>query len=373
MGKSGLILMLVAALAARAVALPSAATVEQILAALDRGDAQQAWSLSNAALKQKTGDAHTRACLLLYHGMAMELLGAHDTAMRDLTEAIDSHALSADEQGQALLQRGFLRESQGRLVEAIGDYGVVIDLKGYSAATAFNHRAGIYVRGGRLLEAQQDYLAALAADGGQAQYSYFGLGQIAEIKGDRLAARGFYSKAVAVDAAYAAAAERLSALGGRPDAASADPAARIVLRPPVRSGTVADRDTPVVLHPPPDERDESTAGLPAVPPTTPFRPVIALTLRPALDQSDRRVSPNHASQVQLGAWRSAAEAYAAWDKVKARAGDVLDGSSVQILAADVPGRGRYFRLRVRPGLGQSGAEICVRLAAKALDCFPVRD
>jgi hypothetical protein len=136
---------------------------------------------------------------------------------------------------------------------------------------------------------------------------------------------------------------------------------------------VADRDTPIVLHPLSGKKDESTAGLPAVPPSPPSTPVKALTLRPALDQSDGRVSANHANQVQLGAWRSAAEAYAAWDKAKARAGDVLDGSSVQVLAADVPGRGRYFRLRVRPGLGQSGAEICIRLAAKALDCFPVRD
>jgi hypothetical protein len=96
-------------------------------------------------------------------------------------------------------------------------------------------------------------------------------------------------------------------------------------------------------------------------------------LRPALDQSDVHASVRHGEEVQLGAWRSAAEAHAAWDKTKSRAGDVLDDVSPDIVAAEVPGKGRYFRLRVRPGLGESGTQMCARLAARALDCFPVRD
>ena len=100
-------------------------------------------------------------------------------------------------------------------------------------------------------------------------------------------------------------------------------------------------------------------------------PVKALLLRPALDQSD--LSGKLGGEVQLGAWRSAAEATAAWDKAKARAGGALDGLSPHIQTAEVPGRGRYFRLRVRSGPGEGPDQMCAHLMAKALDCFPVRD
>jgi hypothetical protein len=100
-------------------------------------------------------------------------------------------------------------------------------------------------------------------------------------------------------------------------------------------------------------------------------PVNQLALRPALDQSDTSVSGG--AEIQLGAWRSAAEAHTGWDKAKARAGGALDGLSPRVLVADLPGRGRYFRLRVRSGTGQSAANFCARLEAKALACLPVRD
>ncbi len=338
-----------------------------MLAALDRGDAQQARHLSDDALgREKDGSA--RARLLLYRGVATELLGTHDGALRDLTQAIDTRLLSPEDLGQAYLQRGFLREGLGQLDEAIGDYGAAIALKGYSTATAFNNRGNIYLKRNRLMDAQADYLAALAADGGQSQYSYYGLGRIAEASGDRLGARGFYTKAIAIDAGYTAASERLAALGRPSNAAVSNPAERIVLHPPAAGVRQTASETPIILRPPPEK--QQPIAVPAVPPS-PLLPVNALMLRPALDQSGGGAGPG--DEVQLGAWRSAAEASAAWDKARLRADGALDGLSPHILAAQIPGKGRYFRLRVRPETGKSGAEMCADLAAKALACFPVRD
>jgi len=373
MGRIGLISLLTAMLAAGAAAPPPAGTIAQVLAALDQGDAQQAESLSDAGLRQETMDASDRARLLLYHGLANALLGAHDAAIRDLAMAIHSHALPPEEEGQAYLQRGFLCEGLGRLDEAVADYGAVIALKSYSTATAFNNRGNIYLRRGLLVDARQDYLQALSADGGQSQYSYYGLGRVAEMEGDRLAARAFYTKAVAVDADYAAASRRLAVLGGP---AKLDSVQNIVLRPPPdrSAGTShAGPAGPVVLHPPSDAQDTHGDQLPAVPPQSPFAPASGPTLRPALDQSHSRVSAGSSGQVQLGAWRNAAQAYAAWDEAKVRAGGLLDGVSPLVLAAAVPGKGRYFRLRVHSGAGETGTDMCARLAAKAIDCFPVRD
>jgi tetratricopeptide (TPR) repeat protein len=366
MGKTGLIAAFVGIFLGGAAAAPPVTTIAQVLAALDQGDAQQARRLSDTALGREK-DASARARLLLYHGLATELLGAHDDALRDLTQAIDTRLLSSEDLEQAYLQRAFLREGLGQLDEAISDYGSAIGLKGYSTATAFNNRGNIYLRQGRLMDAQADYLAALAAEGGQSQYSYYGLGRVAEAMGDKVAARGFYTKAVAIDAGYIAASERLAAMGRPSDPAVSNPAERIVLRPPAAAVRQTASESRIILRPP--EKTESIT-LPAIPPS-PFMPVNAMELRPALDQPDSHAGLG--GEVQLGAWRSAAEASAAWDKARVRADGLLDGLSPHILAAEIAGKGRYFRLRVHSETGKSGAQMCAALAAKALACFPVRD
>ncbi|HWU56075.1 MAG TPA: SPOR domain-containing protein, partial [Rhizomicrobium sp.] len=154
----------------------------------------------------------------------------------------------------------------------------------------------------------------------------------------------------------------------------AKPVERIVLRPPPArnaGAALAGADSAIILRPPPDKKQSAIAP-PAAPPS-PLLPVNAVMLRPALDQSDASVSAFKGLEVQLGAWRSAAEASAAWDKAKVRAGGALDGLSPHIRAAQVPGKGQYFRLRVRPEMGKSGADLCANLKARALACFPVRD
>jgi len=81
----------------------------------------------------------------------------------------------------------------------------------------------------------------------------------------------------------------------------------------------------------------------------------------------------HSGAVQLGAWRSAAEADAGWSKAKRQAGGMLDGLQPQVLSVELPGKGRYFRLRVAPAADQSAADVCTGLATKGIACLPVRD
>jgi tetratricopeptide (TPR) repeat protein len=338
------------------------AVIAEVQAALDKGDAQQAGSLADTALSDGGENAAERAGLLLYRGLAHELKGAHDDAMADFTAALQIRALPPEEREQALLQRGFLLDGLGRLPEAAGDYSAVIALKGYSASTALNNRANIYRRQNRIVEARRDYLAALSHPGSRPQYSYYGLGQIAEAQGDKDAARGFYTRAVAADPGYLLASERLAALGDATQTSVADPAP-IVLRPPqsvpvralpmhatpqVPNGT--DR---IVLRPPPSR----AAG----------RPVAdGLGLRPALDAG------RMGAEVQLGAWRSQAEAEDGWRKAAGRAGNALQGLRPHIVVADLPGRGRYYRLRTGPAAG-GATRLCAALIAAGQACLPVRD
>jgi tetratricopeptide (TPR) repeat protein len=282
------------------------------------------------------------------------LLGRQQDALVDFTTALSIRQLTPDLREQALLQRGFLLDSMNRLDDAAADYTAVIGLKGASVATALNNRANILRRQGRMAEARRDYLAALSRGNARPQYSYYGLGQIAETRGDKDEARTLYEKAVAADPGYLLASERLAALGDATQASVAGPAP-IVLHLPAGREHSAARPAPalarsaerIVLRPP---RPRSAAGL---------------GLRPALDAGAA------AGEVQLGAWRSEGEAREGWKKAVSRAAGALKGLEPHIVIADLPGRGRYYRLRTRPGV--KPAQFCATLAAAGLACLPVRD
>lgn len=330
-GAAGLGGVFLAALLVGAEAAPATdAYLAQAQAALDVGDAAHAKRLVDAALGEGPMTPLQRARLLHHRGVAQELMGAHGEALADFTRALSIQALPPEERAQALLQRGYLHDSLKRWDEAVKDYSASAGLKTSSAATALNNRANIYRRQNRLIEARRDYLAALAAGNARRQFSYYGLGQIAEARKDKEAARDFYSRAVTVDSGYRLAADRLTALGGPPDG-------------------VLDASEVVELRPPPQA----------------VRPRTAPQLRPSMDAPvpvDRRT-------VQLGAWRSEAEARAGWKQALATVPDGLKGVSPQILPADLPGKGRYYRVRITTPHPET---LCARLRAARQGCWPVR-
>ena len=387
-------------------AAPASVLIAEAQTALDKGDASEASRLAEMGLKE-AGPAE-RGRLLLYRGLAQELLGATDAAVTDFTQALASNALPPEERAQAFLQRGFLHDGLGKLDLATADYSAVIAMKGDSLATALNNRANIYRRQNRLMEARRDYLAALAAGGGRPQYSYYGLGQIAESQHDTLTARSSYARALAADPDYSLASERLAALGGAPEGTLAD-ADKVTLRSPAPVAPPADAargfkvateasqepDGTIVLRPPRPRSAENYRQSPDNPPPdnvvlrrpgAQARPIAQRTmraaplpsqkpaLRPALDQRGAPVQasvPAGGPEVQLGAWRSQAEAEAGWDKARARAPGLLGSLRPHIVTVELPGRGLYYRLRVSPA-GQNQKALCDSLVAAGVACIPIR-
>lgn len=336
-----------ATLQARAASTTDA-LIAETGAALERGDAAKAQQLADTALTENGVTPLERGRLLLDRGLAHELQGEHPEALADFTGAIETHALPVEERAQALLQRGFLLDGMNQLDDAAKDYGAVIALRTEVTATALNNRANVYRRQGKPAEAKRDYQAALAVGSSKPQFPYYGLGQIAEAQHDPEAARGFYAKAVAADPGYSLAADRLAALGGPPEGGLAEPD-RIVLHPP--ESEPAPETKAVALHPPRARRSP--------PPQAPA------LLRPALDGPSDGNSP----EAQLGAWRSEPEAQAGWEKARSRAGGLLAGLSAHIVRADLPEKGRYFRLRVAtPNPGK----LCDGLREAGIACLPAR-
>jgi hypothetical protein len=73
--------------------------------------------------------------------------------------------------------------------------------------------------------------------------------------------------------------------------------------------------------------------------------------------------------IQLGAWRDEAAAANGWNHIVSRSGGLLSGVNPQVVAADIPGKGRFWRLRAEPVSGIGAATMCDQLKAKGLACI----
>lgn len=260
---------------------------------------------------------------LIEKGHASERLGQKQDALADYTLAIESQALTDADQVRVLFDRGLLLDGMGRPRDALVDYTAALSLSP-DFVPARNSRAGIYARLGQLVEARNDYLSALTAAGNsERHFSYFGLGQVAETQGSLTEARDFYSRALALDPHFGLAEERLSALGGSRESA-----------PQEHPVSMAEARGNVLMA-------GSGAGRRDV-------------------------------QVQLGAWRTEQKAARGWDRAKALASDVLKGAAPRIVTVDLPGVGRFYRLRV--AVEHTGSRsLCGALTARGLDCLLVHD
>ena len=228
------------------------------------------------------------------------------------------------------------------------------------SANALNYRASIYRRQNRISEAQHDYLAALAADNAAAEYSYFGLGQIAEAQGDVAGARDFYTKALAANPKYSLASDRLRSLGELQG-----PLTRPISPQAPTSASASDR-APAIPQP---------SNVSANQPIRLQPPVVASVghaaeqkLRP--NSVDDGASHNGGSQVQLGVWSSKEKAAAAWTQAVRLVGRPLATLSPSIVPVDLPGKGQLFRLRVTTAA--NAADFCVSLKYAGVDCIPVK-
>jgi tetratricopeptide (TPR) repeat protein len=340
-------------------ATDTSANLARIAKALSQGNPQAAERLVAAALAQPGLSGLEQSLLLLDRAKIDELEDRLGDGLTDFTRAIESHALPQTDQMRALLERGLLLDALNRLDDAIEDYNTVLELDPHSA-NALNSRASVYRRQNRTAEARRDYLASLAAGATNPEYSYFGLGQIAETQGDRDAARGLYVKAVAANPKYSLALDRLKNLGGIPAAPLSAPSAptpELVTSGPSRLPVISrsfDRSAGQSAHLRP--LDIASAAHP-----------IGQGLRPAL--ADDETSHKNNSQVQLGVWSSEGAAAAAWARAVQLAGKTLAALSPSIVPVDLQGKGSFFRLRVTAA---DAISLCASLKSVGVDCMPVR-
>ncbi len=78
------------------------------------------------------------------------------------------------------------------------------------------------------------------------------------------------------------------------------------------------------------------------------------------------------ARVQLGAYRAEGDAADGWNHLTGKAGGLLGGLTPQIVSVDLPGRGRFWRLRAGPMGRRDAHALCAQLKARGLACMPVR-
>jgi tetratricopeptide (TPR) repeat protein len=338
---------------ASAAAADSPVTIQGVANDLRAGHADAAERDASIILDDNSIAPLDRAHTLLNRALARESLGKRQDALADFNNAIWLNILPPAEKARALFDRGVTLDELGRTADAIADYSAALLIEPKHPA-ALNDRANAERRLGKLAEAKLDYEASIAAGNSEKKYPYFGLGEIAVIEGDTATAANDFKAALAEDANYTVAAERLASLEAVPPVAklhepekappkaaeAAQPKARLAEAPPALRGI---EDTP--------RHDTQVASL-----GTPH------------------ISPvNGGATLQLGAFRSEAEAQTGWKTLLGKTGDTLDGLAPAVVMADVPGKGRFWRLRVGPLDKDRAASICGRIKAKGADCIPVRE
>jgi len=220
----------------------------------------------------------------------------------------------------------------GNTRSTIADYSAALAINPVFSA-ALNNRANAFRRAGKFGEAKRDYLAALNGPGAERQYSYYGLGLIAEKEGDTDGARVYFQKALAEVPGFKPAAEALSAQS--PGVSSARPAMATAQTTPPKPGL---------------KLPESTAS----------RPV----LRPMINETG-------GAMIQLGAFRDETSALAGWNTIAAASGGALNGLRPVIVTVVLPGRGRFWRLRAAIGEELAAKKLCKRLIELQLSCMQV--
>jgi tetratricopeptide (TPR) repeat protein len=300
----------------------------------------QTIELADKALAAGQLSAEDRARMHLRRGFACELLGRRVDALADFNEAIASWALGTEEQAGALYDRGVTLDELNRTEDAIADYTAAIRLAPKLAA-AYNNRGNALRRLGRLAEAEHDYEASMDAGNPNPEYPEYGMGQIAEELGQPSAAREYYRSALAANPQFTLASDRLAAMGG---SASAGP------------------ETPIVLTKPAEP-------LRVMAPTPAQVAGAAPALKPAI--SDMPSSENRS--VQLGAYRSEADANQAWTHVLSGTGDLLTPQRPLIVPVDIPGKGRWYRLRVDKLELAAAMQLCATLKTKGIACIVPAD
>jgi len=164
---------------------------------------------------------------------------------------------------------------------------------------------------------------------------------------------------------------------------TAPPPSNEALKPPVpapvQSAPAPKPETAAVQAPPP----KSVAMVATKPPVTP-KPALAQTAaptpkpvpvqtvappKPAPTEPTAEAPPAGAGLLQIGAYKSEAEAQTAWTSYKSKHASLIAGLSADYKRVDLGAKGTWVRLRIVAGSKAEASALCAKLKAEGGDCL----
>jgi cytoskeletal protein RodZ len=142
-----------------------------------------------------------------------------------------------------------------------------------------------------------------------------------------------------------------------PSAPAAQPAARVPAPPaPTMTKTVSAKPAPVKAAP-------SAVAIAAKP-----------VLSPSLDSAAPTATPavTGGSMLQIGSYKSEADANAAWTAYKAKHAALVASLSSDVKQVDLGAKGTWYRLRIVAGDKISALTLCDKLKAEGAACIPAK-
>ena len=159
------------------------------------------------------------------------------------------------------------------------------------------------------------------------------------------------------------------------DAASVAPAPSHA--PPAKPAPSAATAAPTV-RPAINDQAKPTPTMTRPAPAKPAPAAVAIESKPVLLPAPQSAAPAAApaatggSLLQIGSYKSEADANAAWTAYKAKHASLLAGLSSDVKQVDLGAKGTWYRLRIVAGDKSSAAALCDKLKAEGAACIPAK-
>jgi len=409
-----------------AVTTPANSVSVAAYAALTGGDAAKAVSLYTQAIESRALGPEVLASALLNRALAYQNLGQNQNAVDDYSAALVLDAMPSNLRARALYNRGLAQQKVAKPALAIEDFtsALLVD-SGFSYA--YLARANALRENGQYLFSISDYERALKYHHPEAARVYYGEALAFELLKRPTEAKHLLKAAVAADANFTAAIEKLQAMGdvAELDDAAADPILTgSISASPAGNTEVMKQGLPQGVEPPAallaaaedslvtadtttadDPKDEvadavdpapvqapakradakvEVASVPGIPAKlqklamaeTPKpavvvdvpvkKPIVVASATPAAEAAPQQVS---GWAVQISSATSEDAAWASWKSIQ-KSHEALAGMKPVVVKADLGAKGTFYRVRLQGFADQSSAQAaCGKLKHGGVSCY----
>jgi hypothetical protein len=131
---------------------------------------------------------------------------------------------------------------------------------------------------------------------------------------------------------------------------------------------------PQVAAPPAPQKPQVVVQAAPPPPTHVAAPAVVAppVVAPVVSAPAASAPPSGSGLLQIGSYKSEAEANSAWSTYKSKHAALLSGISPDVKQVDLGAKGTWYRLRIVAGDKSAAMSLCEKLKAEGAVCIPTK-